>query len=276
MKKRFLFISIILIFFLRCSEEEKISNTYVVEAYIYSNEDVRNIKITETLPLQSTDTIAPPITDATVILKKLNQEYILQYDMQSGTYYYPQNDLQVLPNDIFDIQVTSRDRMATASTVVPMATQGLTLSDSKIYIPQIELNLFTQEQVTALFSSARLDVKWDNPEDEFHFISVESLDQFDPIFPSNFPPSVINLFRTFRFVSAPTRLDSYEIIGLSLETYGRYRVKVYRVNKEYANLFENQTQDSRDLNQPPSNIINAFGIFSAFASDSAFFEVVRN
>lgn len=261
---------------LHCSQEEKVTDNYVVEAYIYSNEPVKNIKITETLSIESTDTIAPVIKDATVILKKANKEYLLQFDEKSSAYFYPANDLEVKPNDVFDITIKSKNRIATASTVVPLATKGLNLSDNKIHIPQIQINLYTREQVTALFASARLNVNWDNTDNQLHFVSVESLDKFDPIFPSNFPPSVITLFRTFRFVSAPTRLNTYQIIGLSLETYGRYRVKVYRVNKEYADLFENQTQDSRDLNEPPSNITNAFGLFSAFASDSAFFEVVRN
>ncbi len=271
-----LLIFIASLFLQQCLQEEKVTDNYVVEAYIYSNEPVKNIKITETLPIQSTDTIAPAIKDATVVLKRANKEYQLQFDDKSSAYFYPANDLEIKPKDVFDITIKSKNRIATASTVVPLATKGLNLSDNKIHIPQIQLNLFTREQVTALFASARLNVNWDNTDNQLHFISVESLDKFDPIFPSNFPPSVITLFRTFRFVSAPTRLNTYQIIGLSLETYGRYRVKVYRVNKEYADLFQNQTQDSRDLNEPPSNITNAFGLFSAFASDSAFFEVVRD
>ena len=68
---------------------------------------------------------------------------------------------------------------------------------------------------------------------------------------------------------------SYDVIGVALETYGTHVAKVYRVNQEYADLFQNDTQDSRDLNAPPTNIIGAFGIFSSFASDSVVFEVVR-
>jgi hypothetical protein len=260
----------------QCSQEEKITDNYVVEAYLYSNERVKNIRITETLPIQSIDTIAPPLKDATVVLKKLNKEYLLQYDNQSSSYFYPAADLEVKPNDNFEIMVKNKDRIATASTVVPLATRGLNLSDTKILIPQIFLNFQTRDQIVFLFANARLTVNWDNTDNQLHFLSIESLDKFDPIFPKDFPPGVITLFRTFRFVSAPNRTSSYEIVGLSLETYGRYRVKVYRVNKEYADLYENQTQDSRDLNEPPSNINNAFGVFSAFASDSAFFEVVRN
>ena len=271
-----LFIVTAVVFCLQCSQEVKTNDNFVVEAYIFSNEPVKNIKVSQTLPIQSTDTLAPPISDATVILKRASKEYILQFNKESGTYFYPGGNLEVKPNDVFDITVRNKSRTATASTVVPMATKGLKLSGDKIHIPQIQLNLSTQAQLIYLFANARLTANWDNSGNQLHFIAIESLDKFDPVFPSNFPQGVITLFRTFRFVSAPNRKDSFEIVGLSLEAYGRYRVKVYRVNKEYADLYENQSQDSRDLNEPPSNINNAFGIFSAFASDSAFFEVVRN
>lgn len=261
---------------LQCSEEVKTEDDFVIEAYLFSNENVKNIKINQILPIESGDTIAPAIEEATVVLKKELQEYVLQFDKSSKTYFYQGNNLQVKPNDLFEITVINKSRTATATTVVPQPTKGLQLSGDKINIPQIQLNLSTRDQLVALFANARLTVTWDNSGNELHFIAIESLDKFDPIFPSNFPSTIAGLFRTFRFVSAPNRNDSYEIVGLSLETYGRYRVKVYRVNKEYADLFENQTQDSRDLNEPPSNVTNAFGLFSAFASDSAFFDVVRN
>lgn len=261
---------------LQCSEEVKTEDNFVMEAYLFSNENVKNIKINQILPIESGDTIAPAIEDARVVLKKELQEYVLQFDKTSKTYFYQGNNLQVTPNDLFEITVINKSRTATATTVVPQPTKGLQLSGDKINIPQIQLNFSTRDQLVALFANARLTVNWDNSGNELHFIAIESLEKFDPIFPSNFPSTIVGLFRTFRFVSAPNRNDSYEIVGLSLETYGRYRVKVYRVNKEYADLFENQTQDSRDLNEPPSNVTNAFGLFSAFASDSAFFDVVRN
>ena len=50
---------------------------------------------------------------------------------------------------------------------------------------------------------------------------------------------------------------------------------LYKINKDYYSLFENQQQDGYELNEPPSNVINAFGVFSAFASDSTFFEISR-
>jgi hypothetical protein len=280
MKKRvigFVLVAAILwIFSARCSEEVKTNDNFVVEAYVYADEPIKNIKIKYTTPITETETTGLPVTDATVALKRSGKEYFLTYNNATNNYFYSGGDFQVKPGDALELSVTSKTRTATATTVVPLATKDLKISTDKIYIPPILLNSGTKDQLTQLFAKARIKVNWDNSGNQLHFIAIESLDSFDPIFPKNFPAGVITLFRTFRFVTAPNRESTYDVVGLSLETYGRYRIKVYRVNKEYADLFENQTQDSRDLNAPPSNIRNAFGIFSAFASDSAFFEVLKN
>ena len=52
-------------------------------------------------------------------------------------------------------------------------------------------------------------------------------------------------------------------------------VTLYKINEDYVRLFESEVQDGTELNEPPSNIINAFGIFSSFASDTTSFEIVR-
>ena len=144
-------------------------------------------------------------------------------------------------------------------------------------IPPIYIRLGIVEELTKLFNNARLTVGWNNSDDQLHFIVIENVVTGDPIFPPNFPipDATLQLIRSFSYISAPTKNTNFQIPGLSLETYGTYRAKVYRVNQEYANLYDNQIQDSRDLNAPPSNIKNALGIFSAFASDSVFFEVVK-
>ena len=62
---------------------------------------------------------------------------------------------------------------------------------------------------------------------------------------------------------------------MSLINYGKYNVTLYKINEDYYSLFESDVQDGTELNEPPSNIINAFGVFSAFASDTTSFEIVR-
>ena len=56
--------------------------------------------------------------------------------------------------------------------------------------------------------------------------------------------------------------------------YGRHKVTIYKVNEEYALLYETSEQDSRDLNEPYTNINNGLGIFSGFASQEFYFSVI--
>ena len=82
-------------------------------------------------------------------------------------------------------------------------------------------------------------------------------------------------FSNFSLQSEPTQDESYNVICMSLKNYGKYKVSLYKINDEYMSLFDSEVQDGTELNEPPSNIINAFGIFSAFASDTTSFEIVR-
>jgi hypothetical protein len=50
---------------------------------------------------------------------------------------------------------------------------------------------------------------------------------------------------------------------------------VYRINQEYADLYRTRQQDSRDLNEPLSNVVNGLGVFSAFNGVSSMLVVRR-
>ena len=260
-----------------CDEEPLQGENYVVEAYLYAGEKVERIKIkaVESIDVEETNDII--LTDAQVKLKKNNLSYQLLFDKTKESYYYSGSDLEVKVNDTFELEVVVGNRISNATTIVPKATKGIKISGNQIIIPPISIRLGIVEELTKLFNNARLTVGWNNSDDQLHFIVIENVVTGDPIFPPNFPipDATLQLIRSFSYISAPTKNTNFQIPGLSLETYGTYRAKVYRVNEEYADLYNNQVQDSRDLNAPPSNIKNALGIFSAFASDSVFFEVVK-
>lgn len=62
-------------------------------------------------------------------------------------------------------------------------------------------------------------------------------------------------FGPARAVFSPTAADSMAIGFNQVKYYGLHRVRVYRVNDEYAQLYATQQQDSRDLNfEPFTNI----------------------
>ncbi len=273
--KKFLILSLILLFGFSCNQTDETDPKFVIEGFIYAGEPVNDIKVKEQIGIDKPDSIDRLISDAEVILIKTDKSYQLQYD--EGTYKYFGSDLIVEPDDLFRLEVTVGNRMAYAETRVPEATKGLTISDTELIVPEIILSFGLIEKLSELFFTARLTTSWDNPTDELHFIAIEPVvNVYDSIFPSRFPQEARDFLAEFKFAPQALEVDTFNIIGIAFETYGRHRAKVYRVNQEYADLFDNPEQDSRDLTSPPTNVNNGFGIFSAFASDSVFFDIVRD
>ena len=259
-----------------CIEEAKVQNNFVIEAFLYAGEPVWDIKVKEIVPLESLDTIDLPITDAIVTLQKGSSTYSLEFNPQTGKYQYNAGDLEVRTGDKFNLSVIVNDREATSQTIIPSLPENVNLSDNKVIIPTLTLSFGLRDQIFELFNEARISLNWQNTDGESYYVAIDKrVIDIDPILPEQIPDEAKELISSFRFISEPSQDSSFDIIGVSLETYGLHVAKVYRVNPEYEDLFNNLEQDSRDLNEPPSNIVNALGIFTAFAGDSVFFEVKR-
>ena len=259
-------ISILSICWACTPEEPPAKNTFVVEAFLFTGEPIDDIRIKSIIPLDQTELISDPINSANVTLIKDDIRYGLVSADSEGSYEYPDNDLDVEIGDLFQIEVIYDGITATGETMVPEAPQNVSISETLIELPPLG-PAFLQ-----FIQQIDLVVSWDNPNEELHFMVIEDrVDVKDPIFPEQ----VENQLAQFRFVSEPTRESQFEITVPNFTTFGEYVVKVYRINQEYADLYQTLVQDSRDLNEPLSNITNALGVFSAFTSDSVFFEVRR-
>lgn len=278
MKKYILYLPIIVVFFFSCEEENLnniAENQFVVEGFIYAGEPINDIRIKSTFPLTEVEDSSVPINDAEVTLIKNGQRYSLVASGTDGFYNYPKDDVLVETNDVFQLEVIHNGITATAETIVPTPTTGLGLSQDSLKVPPLPLSEGREavvEVITNFLRDSRIEATWDNPNADLYFMIVESVkDTIDPIFPG----PVLDALAGFRFVSEPTDETSLSFLGGTLISYGQYAVKVYHINQEYAALYENREQDSRDLNEPPSNVENALGVFSAFNSQKAFFIVAQ-
>lgn len=257
-----------------CGSLEESSPKFVVEGFIFAGEPIGDIRIKEQIDLNEVDSVERFITDAQVVLLKENVAYPLSH--VEGSYHYIGDDLSVEAGDHFRLEATVGGRTAYAETTVPEPTSGLAISSNQLVVPPIMLSFGVLQQLQQLFFTARITASWDNPNDELHFIVVEPVvSEIDSIFPTGFPQEGIDFLSSFKFAPQAIEVDTFSIVGIAFESYGRHSAKVYRVNQEYADLFNNPEQDSRDLSVPPSNVVNGFGIFSAFAADSIFFDIVR-
>ena len=267
---------IFLIGLISCDNEIPIDENFVVEAFLFQGEKVDDIRVKETKLWNSEDSIDTYIENANVKLFGNGDEFVLNYKAVEET-YFTDDEIEIISGNTYGLEVTVGDRTATAETIVPTKPIGIRMTDDRIIVPPLVLSLALPNILANLFQNARTNVVWDNQSEEYHYLTIKyDGEEEDPIFSEEIPGQVGEFFSNFSLQSAPTRGNQYNVICMSLKNYGKYKVTLYKINKDYYSLFENQVQDGTDLNEPPSNVVNAFGIFSAFASDTTSFEIVRN
>ena len=244
----------------------------VIRAYLYANQPVTDVQITGTLSLGSEEASPPPINDAAVWLMKGGQRYDLQSSGgDSGYYHYPGGDLTVNVGDVFEIFVDYLGREATGTTVVPEAPKNVVISGNKLYVPQLAS---MQDMWNFAFDSTRhqLTMRWEEDPSSLFFVSIENLES-NPDSVEVFGRAMMSRMR--RFISAPMSFNEYTVRFQTVSYYGQHRIYVYLVNQEYTDLYTSRQQDSRDLNEPLTNIKNGLGVFSAFNSVSFEFQVEK-
>lgn len=261
---------IVLMMLSGCNFDDNITTTElpVIEAFLYAHEPVKDIHIFSSIPITGDTAIYPPIINAQVAIIKDGKTYSLIPSLDSGYYHYPGADLDISEGDEVQLNVSWNTIQAGATTLVPPAPVGVMINYDTVEIPPLVPGVITE------LAKIQLNITWQNPDDQLHFAVIKNIeppDQWEYIIPQEFQA----VREAFLIIAQPTR-DTLQNFNVSSLIYlGTHVAKVYRVNQEYADLYSSRAQDSRDLNEPPSNITGALGIFSAFSSDSVFFEVKR-
>ncbi len=244
------------------------STPLVVEAYLFAGEPVEDVTISEVIPLGSSDTVGTPVIDAEVVLTREGTSYRLEAVGTAGRYHYPGSDLTVSVGDRFELRVTRGDVEVTGATVVPATPTNLALSKAVLSVP----NLTGGPPTGGGFTLDSIRIDWSNASGEWFFLAIQSLDT-DPEY--ILPSDIRGRFGGFRLRLSPTTATGQTVTFQILEVLGHHRATLYHVNDEYVDLYQNRTQDSRDLNEPPTNLTGGLGIFSAFSGRSADFTVQR-
>lgn len=246
----------------------------VVRAYLYAGVSVDDIRLTWTAPIGTpdslTDIASPPINNAAVTLVRGGVRYpLVKSPGDSGYYRYAGSDLTVREGDVWDFEAIVNGKSITARTSVPIRPSGARISKSTLTVPVIQ---FPPVGGRPDFSDATAMVRWTRTNGALYYVTVDNTEP---------APVAIDLQGPFgfrlnrRIVFPPTAADSFPVNVFSLRYYGKHTVRVWRVNEEYAQLYATRQQDSRDLNEPATNIRGGLGVFSGFAADTTGFVVVR-
>lgn len=275
MKNKLFFSTLAFIAILTSSCEDNLApvpdeNLVVVRAYIYAGQPVKDVILMSTLALDDESTEATPIDSAEVILSRGSEQFRLEpihaYDTtetdtsHSVTYHYPDSNLVVSIGDTFKLEINYMGQNLTAETVVPTKPDSFSSTVDTLWVPEFPRN---RDYLRWIFADSNIvRLHWDNPDDAFHYLIMDNVETDPEPLEKQLPA------RWRRFISQPFVDTTYTMLASNITHFGRHDIVLFHVQTDYVLLYQSSGQDSRDLNEPYSNIKGGLGMFTAFNSDT--------
>jgi hypothetical protein len=159
-----------------------------------------------------------------------------------------------------DLSFEHLGKTISASTTVPQPIANLRIEPAQI----------TRSSSYYFWDTAadtiEIKLTWDDPDHSYYQLYIESPASSDIPLPGGGMQ-----FR--RRMMQPFQGNSHTVTSREFRAVGNYSIYVYRVNKDYADLYERIS--STDLANPSSAIQNAFGIFTAISAAKVVFQVTE-
>ena len=244
----------------------------VVEAYLYVDKEVGNIQLSSMISFGSDSSGGEKITDALIVLEGEADSWVLSHDDSTPGRYYMEERPEMVPGDIFRLRVELEEESLSAITVIPDNPPAVSMSSRSISIPKVD-NMMDFRNVVM---PDPVELTWNNPGVRYYFLNIQNIESYPiPIMPD---PPENSRFATggfaFQMITQPTNNSYYSIDIRQLEYFGTHRIVFTSVNDEYVYLYNSLNQDTRELNEPYTNVENGLGIFTAFNSDTLYLEVL--
>lgn len=257
---KYLVVLVLSIFFLVSCEKIKLetmnNDIAVVESYLIPNQPIK-IKVWKQLLFDSEDTVANMISG--LELKIYNGiEWFDLTEVDNGIYstdqFYPIEDSN------YHLEFNYNSSVISSETSIPSKPEGFTTSASTI-----EVN--TSFGMGGGIPFTPIVLSWYNPDVEYHMVVVENIEMN----PALIDPVAERPVRSFR--NTPTYAESQDLNPRSFTYFGRHRVILFKLNPEYAALYEQLGTSSLDIVAPPSNIKNGLGVFTGINADTLYVNV---
>lgn len=275
MNNKLFFSALFSITFLTLSCEDDLlpvpeADLIVVRGYLYAGQPVTDVIIASTLALDDESETAIPIDSAVVVLKRGTEKFVLSpvhsYDTTetdttfSITYTYPDSDLVVAEGDTFILDINYGEQHLTSEAIVPAKPDSFSSNIDTMYVPSFDRN---RDYIRWIFADSNIiRLNWDNPEDHFHYLLMDNVEEDPEPLEKTLPP------RWRRFISEPFIDTSYAMLASTITHFGRHDIVLFHVQTDYVLLYQSSGQNSRDLNEPYNNINGGLGMFTAFNSDT--------
>jgi hypothetical protein len=230
----------------------------VIQAYLYANAPVSGIQISTAQNYAGNFSLSQLIAGAEITLSKNGRNWKLAFDPNQSNYYYPGNDLAIVPGDTFELTVRYREQIAFAKTVVPPAVTGLVMEqDTLHYTEAFHQSASTVEPAV---------LHWNRNQDGYnqYYCIIENMEK---------QPRLIDSLYYYKspYYSESRAEPSIKLDFTRLNFRGWHRLRVYAAEPGLFYIQENSQQDTRNIHATFNNIKNGVGIFTALSGDTTWF-----
>ena len=275
MKYKSFFLFAFLLFLNACTEESSVTldtQTAVVEAYLFAGQPADSVRIIQSYSYARENTDLITLKELEVQISDGQQRYDLDHSTE-GVYQNPEFIPQ--SGQTYVLTFDHNGETVRSETYVP---QKRTISISKASV-RLEKIRDIGEFIDSGFGGDQdaIEVEWDNSEGDYYYVVIENMEDN--------PEFVNDLLAEFQangnalpfFQITEPEISNFYAISTrrDLTQFGTYRIIVYRVNPEYAALYETAGTSSISIASPPSNIENGLGIFTGVSSDTVYLEVIK-
>ena len=173
---------------------------------------------------------------------------------------YTHSNIEISQFSTFELEFHYNNWLVSSITTVPEKPVNLYLSDSSVKVSD---NVFTGNDPAAL------ELSWDNTDGSYYFLLIENMESNPtPIYDNSNVSSVNQSFNL-----APTQSDHYSMNTRRFSYYGKHRIILFHINPDLAVLYEDSDDTSQNITNPPTELENAFGIFTGVNSDTLYVNV---
>ena len=239
----------------------------VVVGYIFAGSPIDSLQITTSNSYHS-DQINQTLDDLTVIIRSNSLTFGLE---AIGGGYYQNGEVRIEEGTSYQLEFEWNQEIIRAETFVPEVVR-IDISDTIIYREEIA----TFRPGGFNMNLDNIELSWSNATGDYFFIIVENIEED----PGYIIPALQDRLNSGEAPRRPIVRTEPEITDLyvinnfrDVQQFGRHRVVVYRLNAEYAALYQTVGTSSLSITTPPTNIENGLGIFTGISSDTLYFEV---
>jgi hypothetical protein len=238
-----------------CKKNQAVSifDEPVVIGYITPGQPI-SVKVYQQKNISDTATYGSAITGLKLSITDGSKNVNLT-ETAAGTYTY--SDLSYLTvGKTYTLQFTYNNAQVTAHTVMPGKPTNYTSTATLINLPlAVQTGLGSTDPIAVTF-------RWDNPDSLYHVLAFKNDD-----------PNAFNIHPNrnsqLNFTLNAKQTNGCDVNYSMLNYIGVYRAILYRVNKEYMDILtSNANSTSQNLTNPPGNITNGYGIFTAIQADT--------